>query len=115
MSIGILSIMIFIMTISGTFGALFFKRAISKQEGLNIIGLVLAPSLYLGGLWYVLGASMNIILLRYMDYSVIYPMTSLTYIWTMIVSYLVLGEKITRDKLLAILFIVVGVVVLNMK
>ncbi len=115
MSIGILSLMIFVMTVSGTFGALFFKRAISRQAGVNIIKLALTPSLYIGGLFYVLGASTNIILLRFMDYSVIYPMTSLTYIWTLIVSYLMLGEKITRDKLFAIFFIVAGVVVLNIK
>lgn len=115
MNIWILSLMIFIMTISGTFGALFFKRAISKQQGLNLFRLALTPSLYIGGVCYVLGASTNIILLRYMDYSVIYPMTSLTYIWTMIVSYLVLGEKITREKVFAVLFIVAGVVFLNIK
>ncbi len=113
MNIWILSLLILIMTISGTFGALFFKRAIGQQKGINLIKLALTPSLYLGGVCYVLGASTNIILLRYMDYSVIYPMTSLTYIWTMIVSYLILNERITRDKFFAILFIIAGVVVLN--
>ncbi len=106
-------VLVFFMTVSGTFGALFFKNAMAKNEGRRIFALIAEPQLYFGGVCYLLGALLNILLLRYMDYSILYPMTSLTYIWTMIVSYLVLKEKINTDKLIAVALIVSGVVVLN--
>lgn len=114
MNITIKILMIGIMTISGTFGALYFKKAITKLEGTNIYMLICAPELYVGVCFYLLGALLNIILLRYIDYTILYPMTSLTYIWTMVVSYIVLKEKINREKLLAVLFIVLGIIVLSL-
>lgn len=114
MSLLLLILMIFIMTISGTFGALFFKQAITKIQGHGILHLIKEPRLYLGGMCYLLGALLNIVLLRHMPYSILYPMTSLTYIWTMVVSYFVLGEKINSNKIVAVVLIVAGVVVLNL-
>lgn len=114
MSLLILILLIFIMTISGTFGALFFKQAMAKIEGRGILRLIREPRLYLGGMCYLLGALLNIILLRHMPYSILYPMTSLTYIWTMVVSYFVLGEKINRNKIIAVALIVTGVIMLNL-
>ena len=106
----ILSILIFLMTISGTFGALFFKKATIQLSGRNLLSLLTCIWLYLGGGFYVFGALLNIVLLRYMEYSVLYPMTCLTYIWTMIVSYLVFKEKINKYKIMALACIVTGVV-----
>lgn len=110
MKVVILSVMVFIMTISGTFGAMFFKKATAKLAGGTIFSLLSSGWLYLGGLCYGLGAVMNIVLLRYMDYSVLYPMTCLTYVWTMVVSYLLFREKITKNKVIALICIVAGVV-----
>jgi len=114
MSLLLLIPMILIMTISGTFGALLFKQAMAKVEGRCIIHLIKAPRLYLGGMCYLLGAMLNIMLLQHMPYSIVYPMTSLTYIWTMVVSFFVLKEKISRNKIIAVVLIVTGVIVLNL-
>lgn len=110
MNFPFLAVLVFLMTISGTFGALFFKKATSKLSDNSIFSLMTSVWLYLGGGCYVIGALLNIFLLRYMDYSVLYPMTCLTYIWTMFVSYLVFGEKITKYKIVALLCIVIGVI-----
>lgn len=72
------------------------------------------PRFYLGGMFYLIGALLNILLLRHMAYSILYPMTALTYIWTMLVSYFVLGEQIKREKIIAVALIAAGVVVLNL-
>jgi len=114
MSLLVLIPMIFIMTISGTFGALFFKQATAKVEGRHILHLIKESRLYLGGMCYLLGALLNIVLLRHLPYSIVYPMTSLTYIWTMVVSYFLLKEKINRNKIIAVALIVTGVIVLNL-
>lgn len=110
MTFTVLLILVFCMTISGTFGAMFFKKATANLAGRSIFFLLISKWFYLGGICYILGAVLNILLLKYMDYSVLYPITCLTYIWTMIISYFVFGEKITKDKIMALLCIVTGVV-----
>jgi uncharacterized membrane protein len=50
--------------------------------------------------------------LRFMEYSVVLPLTSITYIWTMLVSYLFLKEKITARKIAGVCLIVIGATVL---
>lgn len=110
MKLVILSIAVLVMTISGTFGAMFFKKATAKLAGGTIFPLLSSGWLYLGGICYALGALMNIVLLRYMEYSVLYPMTCLTYVWTMVISNLFFREKITKNKVIALMCIVAGVV-----
>lgn len=105
----ILLVMIFVMTFSGSMGAFFLKKGISKVQKISFLGLLKTPELYVGGLLYVLGACTNIVLLRSMPYTVVYPMTSLTYVWTMFVSAILLKEKITKNKVLAVLFIAAGI------
>lgn len=114
MSILILIVMIFAMTFSGSMGAFFLKKGTSKMQKLSILEMLKTPELYAGGVLYVLGACTNIVLLRSMPYTVVYPMTSLTYVWTMFVSAILLKEKITRNKVLAVVFIAVGICFISM-
>ena len=103
-----------VMTLSGTFGALFFKRASASMENKNLFAMLGNVNLYIGGCFYLLGAVLNVLLLRRLDYSVVYPMTSLTYIWTLLVSRLLLGEKITAGKVIALVLILSGVITINL-
>jgi len=105
-------LLIFVMTFSGTLGAYYLKKTIAKIEKISIKALLLSPSLYIGGFCYVVGAVINIVLLGMMEYTILYPMTSLTYIWTLIFSYFVLKEKITLFKIVAIAFVTAGVIVI---
>lgn len=43
-----------------------------------------------------------------MEYSKVLPLTSLTYIWTMILSYWVFKEKVGAKKILGVIFIIIG-------
>lgn len=104
--------MILIMTVSGTFGAFFFKKGTVKLEGNSIFKILMIPEIYIGGFFYVLGAALNIVLLRYMNYTTVYPLTSLTYVWTLIVSMTLLKESINFNKIMAIVCIVFGVIVI---
>lgn len=105
---------IFILTLLGTMGAFFLKRTSGTQIKLHLFQIFKCPFLYLAGVCYITAALLNIILLKYMDYSILYPMTSLTYVWTAILAHLKLKEKINYKKIIAILLIVAGVFVLNM-
>ena len=83
------------MTIFGALGGLFLKKATKYGIGLQPVFLV---NLLIGGILYVLGAILNILLLKYIPYHVVYPLTSITYVWTLIFSYFLLSEKIGYKK-----------------
>lgn len=101
-----LVLMVFIMTLSGSLGAYFFKKASSTADKLK--NVIFEPSLYAGGAFYVFGAIVNIVILKYLPYTVVLPLSSVTYIWTLIISYLVLKEKITGRKITGVILILAG-------
>ena len=98
------------MTFLGALGAFFFKKASTKTS--EVLSLLTHKEFYFGGLFYVSGAALNIILLRYLQYSILYPMTAITYIWTAILSHCLLGEKILKRAIWGIGMICVGVIFL---
>lgn len=108
MGLVIFLIEIFIMTISGSFGALFLKKGVEKIGLFNIKKLLMSFEIYLGGLMYFIGAVSNILLLRSYDYTFVYPLTSLTYVWTMIISLVILHEKVNTQKVAALMCILAG-------
>lgn len=97
------------MTVMGAFGAYFFKLASSAN---GLVQLIKTPAFYLGGGLYGASALLNILLLREMPYSVVLPLTSLTYIWTALIGSKLLGEQITRRIALGIICIFTGVFLL---
>lgn len=99
------------MTFLGATASLFLKKA-SGSEG--ILALMQNVNFYLGGMLYLLAAVLNIYILKFLEYSVVLPLTSLTYIWTMALSYFVLKEKITGRKMLGVALILAGAVVVSM-
>lgn len=100
-------ILLLIMTFLGSAASLFLKKA-SGFEG--IIGMLKNVNLYIGGGLYLASAVLNIVVLRYLDYSVVLPLTSITYIWTMLLSYGVLKEKITKKKIGGVCLIIIGAI-----
>ncbi|MEH7354719.1 EamA family transporter [Neobacillus drentensis] len=93
------------MTFLGALGGYFFKRASSHSLGFNK-GFLL--NLCLGGIFYVLGALFNIVLLKYLPYTIVYPLSSITYLWTMVLSYFLLSEKFTVKKISGVCLIGLG-------
>lgn len=93
------------MTVMGAVAALFLKKASGFK---NLKELLSGMNLYIGGMLYFLSALLNIYILRFLDYSIVLPLTSITYIWTMILSYYVLHEKVTRKKIVGLSFVFIG-------
>lgn len=114
MSIVVSVFLIFVMTFSGSMGAFFLKNGMNKIQKITILNLLKTFDLYVGGVLYLIGAFTNIYLLRVMPYTVVYPMTSLTYVWTIIVSSAFLKERIKLNKILAVGFIVIGIFVITL-
>lgn len=97
--------MILCMTLMGAVASIFLKRA-SGSDG--FLQLLLNRNLYIGGFLYLAAAAINIVVLRYLDYSVVLLLSSVTYIWTMVLSYRILQETITKKKILGVVCIVLG-------
>lgn len=100
-----------IFTIIGAFGGFFFKKTASSSK--SILKILFSPYLYVGGMLYVMGGLLNIWALKKLPYTVVLPLTSITYIWTMLISYFILKEKITKKKITGVLCIVLGAALLG--
>lgn len=105
----VIYILLILMTLIGAMASLFLKRASSFD---SIITLLKNKWLYIGGLLYLLSALLNILILKYLDYSVVLPLTSITYIWTMILSKTILKEQITSNKIFGTLLIFLGAIII---
>lgn len=99
-----------VMTLVGSFASLFLKKA-SEANGFK--GLLTNVNLYIGGFLYLLSSFLNIWALRSLEYSTVLPLTSLTYVWTMIISYFLLKEKITIKRVIGIVLILSGAVLVS--
>ena len=93
------------MTFLGSVASLFLKKASESQ---SIIHLISNINLYIGGGLYLTSAILNILLLRTLEYSVVLPLTSITYIWTMVLSHFILKEKVTYKKTIGVVLIFLG-------
>ncbi|OJG55861.1 hypothetical protein RV06_GL001443 [Enterococcus haemoperoxidus] len=102
-----------ITTFSGSAGALALKKGMNDLPQLSLKLVLMNGWIYLGSFLYILSAVTNIFLLKFLDYSIAFPMTSLTYVWTVIISYFIFNEKLTVRKVLAVILIIIGVFVIS--
>ena len=93
--------LLILMTMLGSVAALFLKKSTLSNKFLNI---------FIGGSLYFVTALMNIYILKFLDYSVVLPLTSLTYVWTLILAKYSFREDINARKSIGILLILVGAV-----
>lgn len=100
-------IIIILMTFIGSVAAFYLKKASSTAVFRK---LLYNKYFYIGGGLYFLSALLNIFVLKYIDYSVVLPLTSITYIWTMIISSALLGEHITKNKIIGVFAIMLGAI-----
>jgi drug/metabolite transporter (DMT)-like permease len=100
-------LLVFGASLLGSFGAVFLKLGAARIGGsltsfLNL-PLAVGVTLFLGSsVFYALG-------IRGGQLSVLYPMVSLGYIWTLLWSRLFFGEAFTRTKFLGLALILLGV------
>ncbi|MEG0253982.1 MAG: multidrug transporter [Vagococcus sp.] len=112
-NLGIIVGILAITTLSGSAGALALKQGMNELADLTVVKAITNKWLLLGSFLYIVSAATNIVLFKYLAYSIAFPMTSLTYVWTVFISYFTFKEKITPLKLLSIGLIIVGVVIIS--
>lgn len=64
--------------------------------------------IYTGGLLYLSNTFINIVLLKYLDYTVVLPFTSFTYVWSTILAFVFLNENIFGKQMFDMTMIVCG-------
>lgn len=97
------------MTFLGALASVSFKKA-SGQKTLTRV--LTTYHIYAGGMLYLIAALLNVYVLSLMDYSKVLPLTSITYIWTLVLSYAVFGEKIGKSKIGGVALVIVGALLL---
>ncbi len=97
------------MGVIASFGSYFLKKA--AMGGLSPGKLLTCRFLYAGGFLYVASALLNYYLLKIYPFSLVVPLGALTYIWTQIISKVLLGEPSSVRKSVGIGLILVGVTV----
>ncbi|WP_133015267.1 EamA family transporter [Clostridium cuniculi] len=96
-------IMIITSAVITAFGQYFWKIS----EGSKIIELLIGFSLY------GIGAILMIIAFKFGSLSVLHPMMSIGYVVALFIGYFLLGENITIFKVIAIIFILIGVILMG--
>ena len=99
--------LVFVGSIIGSFGAVFLKSGSAKlKEGFwRILNLQLAAGVALflfSSVFFILG-------IRRGELSVLYPMVSLGYVWTLLWSRLFFREAFTPQKFVGLGLILLGV------
>lgn len=94
-------LLIISMTLCGALGGTFFKKSSSKSNKIN-------GYLILGMCLYGMGSILNIILLKYIQLTILLPCNAITYIWTTLIAKYIFNENITKYNLLGISFIGLG-------
>jgi drug/metabolite transporter (DMT)-like permease len=100
-------LLVFMASVVGSFGAVFLKLGAARLDGtiLSFVNsrLALGVALFLGSsVFYALG-------IRGGQLSVLYPMVSLGYIWTLLWARLFFNESFTREKFAGLALILLGV------
>ena len=100
-----------LMTILGALGSLFLKMS-SGADGITV--LLKNGYLYLGGIFYLASLIITVYLLRVWDYSVVLPLTAVTYVWTLVLGKFVLKEMISVKQIVGVGFILVGSILISL-
>ncbi len=98
------------MTLFGAFGGYTFKKASSAGD--SLMSILKSPYLYVGGVLYAIASLINIWVLKGLKYTLVLPITSITYIWSLGISYFLLNEKVTVKKSAGVVIIIFGTILL---
>ena len=115
----IIIILITISTFIGAIGSVFLKlgseRFRIRFSIIGVIDILKNWRIILGLFLYVTTTVFFIYCLKLGELSIVYPLTSLTYIFITILSAAILKEKINSYKLAGIFFIILGVILVTIQ
>ena len=99
--------LLLVMTLAASFASFFLKKS---TDGDSILSIIKNKYLYIGGFLYLVAMFFNIWLLKELTFSIVVPLGSICYIWTMFFAKLFLKEKIGAGKIIGVFLILSGVI-----
>jgi multidrug transporter EmrE-like cation transporter len=97
----------------GSFGAVFLKWGAGRLHR-NLRSLVFNWRLALGVGFYLLSSFFFVLGVRQGELTILYPMVSLGYVWTLLWSRLFFNEAVTRNKFVGVGLVLAGIVLLSL-
>jgi multidrug transporter EmrE-like cation transporter len=104
--------LVLVASFIGSFGAVFLKSGANRTH--SLWSLLLNPRLALGVTLFLLSTVFYLMGIRQGELSVLYPMVSLGYVWTLVWSRLFFKEPFTREKFLGLGLVLFGIVLLGL-
>jgi len=102
--------LIIIATLIGSVGAILLKKA---TTGKSLKEFILYWMTWAGLFFYGLSSVFYILALRIEQLSIVYPLVSLSYLWTCILSVKYLGEKMNKWKYISLAGIIIGIILIG--
>ncbi len=106
-------LLVFLASFIGSFGAVFLKFGAGRLHR-DVRTIIYNWRLAIGIALYLLSFIFYYLGLREGELSVLYPMVSLGYIWTLVWSRMFFAEPISRRKVAGLALIIAGIVILNL-
>lgn len=99
-------------TFLGAYGAFLLKRGADNSE-FRFHYFRLDPRIILGLGLYFLASVMYIVALRHTELSLLYPVTSLTYLWATFLAAWRLNEPISTGKVIGLILVLAGIGIIH--
>jgi drug/metabolite transporter (DMT)-like permease len=97
-------------TLFAAVGSFYLKKGVMGRSLMHVWRI---PALWGGGFFHGLALITYITALKNLELSLIYPLVSITYIWTTILAVYYLGEKINFWKIAGLAGILLGVMLIG--
>jgi drug/metabolite transporter (DMT)-like permease len=97
----------------GSFGAVFLKSGATRLEK-NLRAVISNWRLMTGIALFCFSSIFFVLGLKHGELSVLYPIVSLGYVWTLLWSRLFFGERLTKGKVAGLALILIGVTFVGM-
>ena len=97
----------------GSFGAAFLKAGATRLH-FNLMSMMRNWRLALGVFFFCFSSIFFVLGLRQGELSVLYPMVSVGYVWTLLWSRIFFGERMTATKFTGLALILLGVVMVGL-
>ena len=96
----------------GAMGAMMFKKS-SKDFSFSIPGIIKNKILVVGSVFYIISFLLFSFALKGGELSVLFPVVSTSYVWTVVFSIKFLNERMNLYKWAGIFLIIIGIYLLN--
>ena len=106
-------LLVLLASFIGSFGAVFLKAGADKLER-TLLQIILNWRLLVGIGFYLAGFVISTMGIRNGELTILYPMVSMGYLWTLLWARMIFQEPFTRNKFTGIGLILGGIVILNL-